>query len=78
MAETHKVGKSKKNWREAVVVVGFSVFMSWRHIHLGLSRMLKCRHDLTPLIDDRAIIWSVSEEDEISGEHEALHHSKGW
>ena len=56
LEEFHKANATKKNWRDAVIVVKFSVFLPWRNISLGLSRLLKVHHDISPLAADRAVI----------------------
>ena len=37
--------------------------MPWRNIQFGLSRLLKFHHDISPLVADGVVRWSISKED---------------
>ena len=69
-------GDTKKDRRRAVIVVRFSTLLSWRNIHLGLSKMFKLQHDINPIAANRAVIWSGSDEEEKIGKNGILQHSR--
>lgn len=52
-----------KNWRNAVIVVRFTATLPLRNVQWGLSRLLKVHHNFSPSAANRAVIWSINEED---------------
>ena len=52
LAGIHTVKASKRNWRDAVIIVRYSSSLSWRTIELGSARELKIHHAVNPLAAD--------------------------